>query len=395
MLKYYRPTLIKILKEVHAARLDPYENAIKWRNIQEALIKKLIYTEDKIRSLKQKIKDLNLYRKNPNNRLSKTESVKVKYAIQKAEYQIDEYWRIIDILKSIGDAVAFTFIHKLDIKPQNFKESSGFISEKKGLKNELKMFRYTFKKGGIAILNDLTSVLRYADITLITPDGTKYVEVKSSENTNARTERQRSNAEKLFNYLETDTTEGLYGIEGKMQRVALESNEINYEALLNTLIKKSKSEGSAFQLVEHGVLYFVSHSDVPAPDDMGMAFKSNNIEKPSAFMLNTMKFTEQGFYPFSLSINDPEDYLDFLEGVFTIIMFIDIGIVDSIAKQNRFELQEPTDPRFMFSFKNKRKNPALSEFNVSIHYFHRVIIEFVSLRWLLEAAFKRFIKLKL
>lgn len=54
--------------------------------------------------------------------------------------------------RSIGDAIAFTFIDRHDIKPQAEKELAGFISCKKGNRAKREALRMVFKSGGIAIL---------------------------------------------------------------------------------------------------------------------------------------------------------------------------------------------------------------------------------------------------
>lgn len=394
MLNRYRKALIKLLTDVHDARNNPFENIAKWRAIQEKLIKRIIYIENQIRFQKQEIKDINLFRKNPLNRLSKTQSLAAKDRIEQKKYLLDEYGRLLDIFHSVGDAIAFTFLHKLDIKPMTFKQTAGFMSEKSGLKKEMQMFRYSFKNGIVAILNDLTSALRYADITLITENGAKYVEVKSSENRNSRTDRQKENAEKVFKYLETDVSEDLYDIGQKMQRKELGSPEINYLTTINELIEVSKSKGFVYHLVEPGVLYFVSHSEPFLDEDITLVFKNNGIEKPIAFMLNAMKFPGQGYYPFSLSLSNPQNYIGFLEGDFTIIIFVDLRYVDKIAKRYKFTREPSDDPQFVFSFKNEKKNADLSHFKMSRHFFQRIPLEFVSLKWLFTETFKRFFHIK-
>lgn len=393
MLQYYRKSIIKLLVDVHEARQKPFENVQKWKYIQEKLIKKISYAENKIRILKREIKQINIIRKTPEIRLTREESLVKKAEIERYKSQLKEYKRLIDIYKSIGDSIAFTFIHKLDIKPQNFKQSSGFITEKSGFKKEKQLFRYAFKQGGIAILNDITSVLRYCDITLITKEGYVPIELKSSDNKNERIERQKSNAEKLFKYLEEDISEGLYGISGFIQRFSILSPEENHLLLINELIAKSKKEGSVVQLAEPGFLYFVSHKYPPNIEDITKIFKQNGIVKPIAFMLNTMKFTEQGYYPFSLSFFNPEDYLDFLEGKFTVIIFIDTQIIKNIAGQFNFSMDFSDDPDYAFEFKSKSKNAKIKYFKMSKHFFHRTFMEHVSLNWLLNDSFKRFTEL--
>jgi hypothetical protein len=158
MTSKFKISILALLNMLHDARREPFDNIQKWLVLQEALIKKLIYVENRVRFCKNKIKQLNVKRKNPAIRLTKEESINVKQELKQLENIIDEYWRVILILKSIGDGIAFTFINKLDIKPQNFKESPGFISDKKGIILEKKILKNSYKNGLIAILNDLTSV---------------------------------------------------------------------------------------------------------------------------------------------------------------------------------------------------------------------------------------------
>ncbi|WP_228378417.1 hypothetical protein, partial [Chryseobacterium sp. CCH4-E10] len=234
--------------------------------------------------------------------------------------------------KDIGDAVAFTFIHKLDIKPQNFKESAGFITQKIGFKKEKRIFKQIFDKGYIAILNDLTSTLRYCDIMIITKEGYFPIEVKTSNNKNPRVNRQHANANKLFSYLSEDFTEGLYDLNYPMHRVA-SSKEKNYIKEFNDLLKISKQEGYAYKLVERGVLYMIMHTDQFENIDLKSIFKSKKLNTPTYFFVNQMKFLEAGYYPFSLSISNPEDYFDFVQGNFVFSIFIDFNILQKLSKK--------------------------------------------------------------
>jgi len=379
-----------MLTLVHQARVSPFDNPTIWRLVQEKLIKHLSNTESKIRLLKEEIKRLNFIKKNPNERLSKEQSGILKNQLEYLDYKLEQYRLLIRIYKSIGDAVAFTFIDKLDIKPQNFKQSSGFISDKVGFKKEKQMFRYAFKKGGIAILNDITSALKYRDITLVSKQGFIPIEVKSSKNVNARVERQKSNADKLFSYIFEDKTDSLYGIQGTMRRVALKSKEVNYIHVINELIDSSKKNGFAYKLVEKGVLYFVAHQDPNGKEDAKKMFEEAKLEKPTAFFLNAMKFNELGYYPFSLSFTSPGNYFDFLQGNFVINIFIDFDVISLIAKQHGFSFHEREDPDFPYEFRSIKDGEDFAHFRMSYHFFGRVLVEFVSLEWLLVDSFQRF-----
>lgn len=392
MIKYYRKSIIELLNHIHTNKNNPFENIQIWYNVQIELIKKLSYIENRIRSLNKDIKNLNYYRKNPLNKLSKQESITVKNKIDKNKFYLEEYRYLIKIYKSIGDAIAFTFIHKLNIKPQNFKQSPGFLTEKSGFRKEKQYFKFAFKNGIIAILNDLTSVLKYCDITLVTEDGYQSIEVKSSNVRNARIERQENNAEKIFNYLIEDRTENLYGNQGTMIRLSLESEEKNYIQELNKLIEDSKLKKNSFKLVESGVFYFVSREF--NKDEMDKNFKDAKLRIPYAFSLNQLKFTEQGYYPFSLIFNNPIDYLDFLNGNFVIMIFIDLEIIKKVAKKYKYKLIESLDSDYPFEFESLKDNSAIKSFKISHHLFFRSVLELVSVKWLLEDSFKRFLKIE-
>lgn len=390
MISYYRKSIIELLTLVHQAYKKPLENPNIWRLVQEKLIIKFSKVECKIRILNDEIKSLNVFRKNPHEQLSKEHSIIIKNQLKYLEYQLEEYRKLIKIYKSIGDAIAFTLIDKLDIKPQNFKQSSGFITLKTGFKKEKKIFRHTFKMGGIAILNDLTSVLKYADITIVSKDGFFPIEVKSSKNVNARVERQKSNAEKIFSYLFEDKTDNLYGIPGIMHRVELKSKEINHIRVINELIDSSKKYGFAYKLVEPGVLYFVAHQDPNEKEDARKMFNKAGLIKPVFFYLNPMKFQELGYYPFSLIFKDPENYFDFIQGNFVINILIDFRIIDKIANKNGFTFNENENLDFPYEFKSTKDGADFAHFKISYHYFGRILFEFVSLNWLLTSSFEKF-----
>lgn len=393
MIKYYKKSIIELLTLIHTNKNNPFDNIQIWYNVQVELIKKLSYIENRIRSLNKDIKNLNYYRKNPLNKLSKQESIIVKNKIEKNKSYLKEYRYLIKIYKSIGDAIAFTFIHKLNIKPQNFKESPGFLTEKSGFKKEKQYFKFGFKNGLITILNDLTSVLKYCDLTLISKDGGYYpIEVKSSSVRNARIERQEINAEKIFSYLTEDKIENLYGIQGTTIRLSLESNEKNYIQEINKLVRDLKLKKNSFKLVEPGVFYFVSREF--NQDEMDKNFKDANLKMPYAFSLNQMKFTEQGYYPFSLIFNNPIDYFDFLKGDFIIMIFIDLDVIMKIAEKHKYKVIESYDSDYIFEIESLKENSAIKCFKISNHFFLRSVLEFVSVKWLLEDTFKRFSKIE-
>lgn len=375
MIGYYKKSIIKILTIIHQARTRPFESPQIWKTAQELLIKQSLNVENLIRKTKSKKKSHNQLRKNPNYRLSKEESILLKSQLSYLDYKLDEYKHLLRIDKDIGDAIPFTLINKHGIKPQNFKQSSGFISQKSGFKIEKKAFNYAYKKGGIAILNDLTSSLKYCDLTLIKEDGNNLaIEIKSSGNYNNRVTRQKTNAEKIFAYLSEDITENLYGNEGKIQRVSFESEEINYIFEINELIDTSRKIGFASKLVEPGVLYFVAHKDPGKSFLLTEEIEPKKLINPHAYFVNGMKLNELGYLPFSLSISNPENYFDFLQGNFVINIFIDYNVISKISLESNFTFKKTNDSAFPFEFSSVINNSKISNLKISQHMFYRTIV---------------------
>lgn len=99
-------------------------------------------------------------------------------------------WRTIKksflFLRSLGHYLASSIFDNWDIKPLMFKERSGNISGKHGLKMELKALKKIGELGHEAVLNDITNSINYGDITISTYGFPHVIEIKSSGNRNAR-----------------------------------------------------------------------------------------------------------------------------------------------------------------------------------------------------------------
>lgn len=382
----YRKTIIQLFDKLHQAGEAPYDDINKWLEIQESLINKIIYVEKRIRKLKNKIKDLNYTRKNPNNRLTKFESNSIKSELKEYETDIEDYRQIISIYKSIGDGIAFTFFSKWDIKPQNFKQSPGFISMKKGLILEKKILRDSFKKGHIAILHDITSVLRYFDISVLTEDNHYFIEAKSSKLKNERVDRQEQNSKQLYDYLVEDTTENLYVEDSiKMKRINAMSPEVIYIEKFNQLLESSRKLGSDYVFYEDGFVCLIIHENsIDSPDEiLDQALNKIGLKYPISFYLNSHKFIEQAYYPFTLLFKRSEDYIDFIEGRISIMIFLDFTTIQRISSENNYIVTLTNDEIWPLEFTCIDPSVEINKFKISIHYLSRTFMEMVSLEWLI------------
>ncbi len=280
-------------------------------------------------------------------------------------------------------------MNKFDIKPQNFKETAGFMTGKEGLKMELKALRFSYKKGLIAILNDLTSVLKYNDLTMVTSENYVSVEMKSSELDNPRAKRQKIKSEKLFNYLDKGETTELYGFEGNFIRKSMEIAEVNYSKKISSLIDKTKKTGVAHALIEPGLIYFVCRFTDNIEKEFDTIRKKNDLEKPLFHSLNSNKFPGEGYYPFSLSLST-DNYLDFLLGEFIVLIILDFKHVEAISLNKGFTSKYVEDKEWVLEFYTSDGTKALV---MSYHLLGRIFTEFVSPKHLFEDGFLQYHKI--
>jgi hypothetical protein len=183
MLRYYKRSLISLLRQVNELRNDPWDNRELCLEIQERLIKKVFHAEKRIRELNKLIQQ-NRARLGTKQvpLLTKEESAQLKEDITRFHQAKEDYEYALNLFQSIGDALAFIYISRWDIKPMTFKETAGFMSGKDGFSKELQALRYMFQSRSVAILSDLTRCLRYGDIIAIHEDlPPAIIEVKSSE----------------------------------------------------------------------------------------------------------------------------------------------------------------------------------------------------------------------
>lgn len=389
MIKRYSKSLKALLNELHECRKKPYKNIQKWLSLQLKLLNRVRYLEIKIQESKRNIGQLKKNLKTPGFVKSKAQSLSIKSNISIQSERIEEYKFLISCFKSIADGIAFTFINKFDIKPQNFKETAGFINGKEGLKMESKALRFSYKKGLIAILNDLTSVLKYNDLTIMTSKNYVSVEMKSSELDNSRIQRQKAKSEKLFGYLDKGETTELYGLEGNFIRQSMEIAEKNYSKKLNSLIDKTRKTGVAHALIEPGLIYFACRYTDDIERELDTVKKKYDLEKPMVHSLNSNKFPGEGYYPFSLSLST-DNYLDFLLGEFMVLIILEFKHVETISLNKGFTSKYVEDEEWVLEFYTLDGTKALV---MSYHLLGRIFTEFVSPKHLFEDGFLQYHKM--
>jgi len=270
-----------------------------------------------------------------------------------------------------------------------FKQSPGFISGKKGLRFECKILRLLFKQGEIAIMNDLTNCLRYADITVVTHGIPKLIETKKSYSDSPRVRRQLKDSRDMQQYLFNDVTTELFGPNMKVERSESQAEEKDNIERLNMLINKTLSKGEVFEKVEDGLYYFATIADY------GYEHFQNRIAKmkrpPMVLFLNRFKFENIGYYPFTLSIHNPETLFNFYCGKIVIMVLADRQVIyDKLSDHNLNVKFAHGEHVMSITRRDSTRRKSGLTLNVSMHFLGRLAFEFVSLEWFINEIAARF-----
>lgn len=330
-------------------------------------------------------------------RLPKLEALKLKASIKRCEAHLDRHKWLLSIWRAFGDGIAFLYLDKWAIKPllyniqdPNKKEHAGSILGKSGLKNELKLLRTIIGSGIPALLNDLTNCIRHGDICLLTSNDPQLIEVKSSTNTNARTQRQIENIQSIHDYHRTDQAKNVRGVP-HLQRTELSRQETHYRDLLDASIDSALKIGHVMAEPEAGTrLIATTSSSKETWDKVFSGFI------PSAFyILNTLKNENEWgvYFPYTLSIRSLDNLYAFLDGQVFLVVAFDMVPLAIAARRRGFVLSQTADPTWPIQLDWLRKtHPEPAQARMSSHFLGRMACELLSWKWALSEERRRFLK---
>lgn len=331
------------------------------------------------------------------HRLPKPDSLKLKAKIKRCEERLDHHKWLITVWRAFGDGIAFLYLDKWAIKPLLYnihdpeaKDHPGSLLGKPGLANELRVLKAFIAASIPALLNDLTNCIRHGDICLLGSHDPVLIEVKSSTNTNARTQRQIDGIQSIHNYHRTDQATNVRGAP-RLHRVALARKEIHYRSLLDQGISTALEVGHYAAEPEAGTrLVVTTKSTKKILDEVFGGFSPSAI-----YFLNQLK-NENGwgvYFPYVLSIRSLENLYAFLDGKVFLLVAFDLSAISTTARRRGLSLTESTDavwPIQVNWLKNTSQEPAFVR--VSGHFLGRIACELLSWKWALSEERRRFLR---
>lgn len=367
MIGYYQKSLNYCANEIQAIRKGKGNINDRILALQLLLIKRLAYVEGKIRETKRTMN------------LEPTPEIKAHIS-----GKLDDYRSVRFLLRCTGDAIACIFLNRWDIKPQWHRQDAGFISGKSGLSRELEILKGLFNHGAVAILNDVTNVLRFGDITHFHDGQFSTYEVKLSKSKSSRTTRQKRKLKALHDYMRTDETTDLYNMDHKLTRKEGHAAERDHLNELNLIISKAAQNGRYIQKVETGLIYEATYetnkNDVQ--ELLGLC-----DEPPIVVMLNMGKYQFSGYAPFILSIRDADAYITFLRGELILTVTVDPSVIHKRFNELGFKAEFKDDQKWAIRITNS----TYEDFYMMAgqHLFGRIFAEFLSLDWFISELIHR------
>lgn len=391
----YKKVLLRLFEDVRTLSKDSKDVELCFE-IQKKILKYIKKIERIVRKKKDEIKALAKLKST--GRLPKDQVRALNLQIEKKQQILDNYIYLISIFRDIGDSLAFIYIDKSDLKPLCLdKETSGFISGKKGHRLEWSIVKAIMKeKKAVCILNDLTHSIRYGDITV--PMGGKpfLIECKSGKKKkfDPRLDRQVKNIERLHKYLAEDVTENLFkATPGKSIRVSPHKKEKSNNKQLNQLLEVGSQTKQDTKLkVENGLYYFA----LPNGMDQNI-FDGIPKGKWVATIINGMKYTKQAYLPFPLVIDSPEILYSFYAGEITIMVMADMDLLTKQLLKRGIEIEfDEKDEMYPVTLKRLQEEGEVG-MKVSSYLFGRFAAEFISFKWFRDEivyGFEEFQKMK-
>ncbi|WP_369920367.1 hypothetical protein AB8E32_19360 [Marinomonas polaris] len=330
MVEVHKPQII-LLKEM-LDEIDPSsEDFVPLMKIQLEILDRILATESDISSKKEELSKLKKSLRS--GAKSKQQSQKIKSHIEEVKDTIQGYKFLLYVWRCFGDGLVFKYISKWNIKrflyeadSPELKQSAGNIGGKEGVEKELSVVLSALKSNVPAVLCDLTNTIRHGDVCLLGASDPHVIEVKSSDNRNARVERQVESINKIHDYLRRD--EGaISGVEN-MKRVEFSGVEKHHGNAMNELLDILKNEDECRISPENG-LYYIGYKTSSNPN-YDLLF--SGIKEPFAYMVNSNK-TEKlwgNYYPFTLSIKSGEALCEFLSGDIYLLVLIESHIIKEL-----------------------------------------------------------------
>jgi hypothetical protein len=357
-------------------------------DIQLLLIKLIRRTERKIAALRNERSRVNATLRI--ERPPKALAALMKTQIEDIDAKVADSKHLLYFWRCFGDGIAYLYLDKHALKHTLFKthdysrkESPGALSGKIGFRRERGIVKVMCARGVPALLCDLTNTIRFGDVCPLVGRDPMPIEIKSSDNRNARVDRQIDALTTLHNFFESDVATNFRGLP-RLRRVEIGPEEVTRTDEINTCIEAAKDSGFAHRSPEPG-LHYVCLRETGNMDDFNDVIPRDSI----VTYLNRSKSNEtwMPYYPFTLSIREPQDLYNFMNGDMTLFVAVHVPtMVEGFAARGLFADVSTEDDDYLLTLSRLGSKPPTDPFvKLSKGLFLRIAHEFQSLEWFVKS----------
>jgi len=376
----HKAQLVALFQKVQALSREPDANRLLGLEIQEELILRISAAERSIQRSRKVVAGIKKALSSQHN--TKAQSRVLKARMARVQDGIQGKRDLIDLLRDIGDCIAFIYVDRFDLKPLVFREAPGFITGKVGARLERAILRAVYRHDAVGILNDLTHTVRHGDVMVLAKDRPfMLIEAKSGRGgKRSRTDRQMAAANTMMDYLTTDAREE----DGEVwRRVATAQPFVSHGLVAAEMIRALPDAGWLAREVERGLHYLLI--DCRADYDFAEVFGGLVADgRPFLLSVNGMKAHQLGYYPFPLSFDDPEVTFRFYNGEFVMFVVADLTHMTNALRDAGCFLEVTEDDRMPFKVGPLGAETATEGISfVGFHVLGRLAAEFASLDWVL------------
>ncbi|WP_141739095.1 MULTISPECIES: hypothetical protein [Stenotrophomonas] len=323
------------------------------------------------------------------NRVSKEKARAVKDLIIAIDERIKFLHHRIFLWRCLGDGIPFIYQSKYSLKHLFYdsdyrpKQGPGFISGKTGFRKEYKLLRKGIDMSVPVVLSDITNVIRHGDLCALAGQEPLIVEMKSSENSNARMERQISGMQEIAQFLKDDCAHSFRGMR-YVRRVEITPSQIEHSASMNECMRDALAGGCAVRHPEVGLTY-VAFNDQFAEDLSRVDALIGRVAGHGT-VIYVLSPDESWLpaYPFTLSF-EPSNLVPSIHRSIHVAVIIDALVIKRSLAEQRLTAWALMDGTWSFQIAVKEGEPGQSVFRVSEQSFGRVACEFQSLEWWISA----------
>lgn len=332
-----------ILEDMVYMSIRRHGRPLPMLKLQGEILKDLVDYENSVSIYKKKLEEL---------KRSNAPEEEIKYV----ESEWYKYRRLKYALRDIGDGIAWRFLgFDRFILSQIGKRPRKPHINIQGTEKELYELAETMNKHDeVALLNDLTNILKKGDITAKRPDGTfELIEVKSSTTKNCRVVRQKRDLEETVSFI----NDGEMMKDSELFRaLTLPIDPRSYfEHFEKFLVRAEKVCALTERIGDHLVLQISDFTASKLLDDPEPVFKKHfeivdSWRKSGDFILNTSSVDRyshvQNYAPFSIFPIEHRFRVKLMTGAIHVNTSINVSsVLRYLAKRGWTVIKEPKDFR--------------------------------------------------